>query len=119
MIRPALRLPPPHHPLPRQRARVMIGGHSHTQRIVTLSDGSLVVNDGSVGLPAYEEPLRGTQVFVQAGSPHARYAMIDVTPARVTVELVMVDYDWRAASAKAATEGFGSWARWLSGRSRG
>jgi hypothetical protein len=31
----------------------------------------------------------------------------------------MVDYDWRAASAKAAAEGFGSWARWLSGRSRG
>ena len=101
------------------RARVMVCGHSHTQRVVGLSGGSVVVNDGSVGLPAYEEPLRGTQVFVQAGSPHARYAMIDVTPARVTVELVMVDYDWRAASAKAATEGFGSWARWLSGRSRG
>jgi hypothetical protein len=31
----------------------------------------------------------------------------------------MVDYDWRAAIAKAAAEGFESWARWLSGRSRG
>jgi predicted phosphodiesterase len=101
------------------RARVMVCGHSHTQRVVELSDGTLVVNDGSVGLPAYEEPLRGTQVFVQAGSPHARYAMIDVTPARVTVGLVTVEYDWRAASAKAAAEGFGGWARWLSGRSRG
>jgi predicted phosphodiesterase len=100
------------------RARVMVCGHSHTQRVVELSDGTVVVNDGSVGLPAYEEPLRGTQVFVQAGSPHARYAIVEVTPARVSVELVMVDYDWRAASAKAAAEGFDSWARWLSGRSR-
>ncbi len=100
------------------RARVMVCGHSHTQRVLALSDGTVVVNDGSVGLPAYEEPLRGTQVFVQAGSPHARYALIDVTPAGVSVELVMVDYDWRAASAKASAEGFDSWARWLSGRSR-
>lgn len=100
------------------RARVMIGGHSHTQRIVTLSDGSLVVNDGSVGLPAYEEPLRGGTVFVQAGSPHARYAMIDLAPAAVSVSLVAVEYDWRAASAQAARAGFDSWARWLSGRSR-
>ena len=100
------------------RARVMVCGHSHVQRVVELSDGSLVVNDGSVGLPAYEEPLGGTTMFVQAGSPHARYAMIEVTPARVSVELVAVAYDWRAASAKAAAEGFGTWARWLSGRSR-
>jgi len=100
------------------RARVMVCGHSHTQRIVTLSDGSLVVNDGSVGLPAYEEPLRGGTVYVQSGSPHARYAVIDLTPAAVSVALVAVAYDWRAASARAAGLGFDSWARWLSGRSR-
>lgn len=100
------------------RARVMVCGHSHTQRIVELSDGTLVVNDGSVGLPAYEEPLRGGTVYVQSGSPHARYAMIDVTPAAVSVALVAVEYDWRAASAQAAQAGFDSWARWLSGRSR-
>ncbi len=56
---------------------------------------------------------------MQAGSPHARYAMIDVTPDRVAVELVMVDYDWRAASAKAPRKGSRPGARWLSGRSRG
>lgn len=100
------------------QARVLVCGHSHTQRIVELSDGTLVVNDGSVGLPAYEEPLRGTQVFVQAGSPHARYAMIEVTPATVSASLVTVAYDWRAASARADALGFPLWARWLSGRSR-
>jgi predicted phosphodiesterase len=100
------------------RARAMICGHSHTQRVVALSDGTVVVNDGSVGLPAYEEPVGGVRAFVQAGSPHARYAIVEVTPAGVSAELVMVDYDWRAASAKAAAEGFEAWARWLSGRSR-
>lgn len=101
-----------------RRARVMLCGHSHTQRVVALSDGTLVVNDGSVGLPAYEEPLHGGTVFVQAGSPHARYALIDVGPDGVAVSLRAVDYDWRAAAARAATLGFPNWARWLSGRSR-
>lgn len=100
------------------RARVMVCGHSHTQRVVGLSDGTLVVNDGSVGLPAYEEPLRGGTVYVQAGSPHARYAVIDVGPDAVSVSLRAVEYDWRAASARAAALGFDDWARWLSGRSR-
>jgi putative phosphoesterase len=100
------------------RARVMVCGHSHTQRIVRLADGSLLVNDGSVGLPAYEEPLRGTTVFVQAGSPHARYAMIELGTDTATASLVAVEYDWRAASARAAEAGFGNWARWLSGWSR-
>jgi predicted phosphodiesterase len=101
-----------------RRARVMVCGHSHTQRIVALSDGSLVVNDGSVGLPAYQEPLRGGTVYVQAGSPHARYAIIDVAPGSVSVTLRAVEYDWRAASARAGALGFDDWARWLSGRSR-
>jgi predicted phosphodiesterase len=100
-------------------ARVMVCGHSHTQRVVELPDGRIVVNDGSVGLPAYTEPLRDTTVFVQAGSPHARYAMIDLTPSAVSVSLVMVGYDWRAASARAAELGFPLWAGWLSGFSRG
>ncbi|MFN7644717.1 MAG: metallophosphoesterase family protein [Burkholderiales bacterium] len=107
------------HDLGEARARVMVCGHSHTQRVVELPDGRIVVNDGSVGLPAYTEPLRGTTAFVQAGSPHARYVMIDITPSAVSVSLVMVGYDWRAASARAAELGFPLWARWLSGFSRG
>jgi predicted phosphodiesterase len=102
-----------------ERARVMVCGHTHTQRIVSLADGTLLVNDGSVGLPAYEEPLRGGTVFVQAGSPHARYALIDVRPDSVSAELIAVEYDWRAASTQAAALGFPTWARWLSGWSRG
>lgn len=101
-----------------ERARVMVCGHSHTQRVVELPDGSLVVNDRSVGLPAYEEPVPGGRIHVQSGSPHARYAIVELTPRRVSVELVAVEYDWRAASTKAAAEGFDDWARWLSGRSR-
>jgi hypothetical protein len=97
----------------------MVCGHSHTQRIVALADGTLLVNDGSVGLPADVESLRGGTVFVQAGSPHARYAMIDVTPGAVSASLIAVGYDWRAASAQAAALGFPTWARWLSGFSRG
>ena len=98
--------------------RVMICGHSHTQRVVTLPDGRMVINDGSVGLPAYDEPLRDGHVYVQAGSPHARYAIVEVGASRVEVSLIEVEYDWRAASARALTEGFPLWARWLAGWSR-
>jgi predicted phosphodiesterase len=100
------------------RARVMVCGHTHTPRVVGLPDGRIVVNDGSVGLPAYDEPLRDGHVWVQAGSPHARYALIDVGPRSVSVELVAVEYDWRLAAARAESVGFPAWARWLTGRSR-
>jgi len=101
------------------RARLLVCGHSHTQRVVELEDGRLVVNDGSVGLPAYEEPLSDGHVYVQSGSPHARYAIIDLGASRIDVSLIEVEYDWRAARARAAAAGFDTWARWLGGWSRG
>jgi len=38
--------------------RVILCGHSHVPRKISLPDGRMVVNPGSVGLPAYadEEP---------------------------------------------------------------
>ena len=100
------------------RARVLVCGHSHMQRVLALSDGRLLVNDGSVGLPAYSEPLRGGTVYAQAGSPHARYALIDLAPSTVSVALVAVPYDWQRSQDRAAQAGFERWAHWLSGWSR-
>jgi diadenosine tetraphosphatase ApaH/serine/threonine PP2A family protein phosphatase len=56
------------------RQPVVVCGHSHVPRTVWLPDGRLVVNPGSVGIPAYDDDLPYQHVM-EAGSPHARYAV--------------------------------------------
>ena len=52
-------------------ARVVLCGHSHMARIVALDDGRVIVNPGSVGLPAYTDtaPVRHS---MQMGAPYGR-----------------------------------------------
>src|SRR5579884_3555039 len=54
---------------------VVLSGHSHVPRTVWLPNGKLMVNPGSVGLPAYtmETPV---PYAMESGSPHARYAVL-------------------------------------------
>jgi predicted phosphodiesterase len=100
-------------------ARVSVGGHSHLPRTVALSDGRLVINDGSVGLPAFTDGEGASWRRHETGSHHACYALIDVGPDSVSVSLCRVDYDWRRAQAKALAEGRADWAQWLTGRAQG
>ena len=71
-----------------------------------------VVNPGSVGLPAYcyDSPRSHA---MEAGSPHARYAIVDLDDARCRVEQIAVPYDWETAARTAATNGRHDWATWL------
>src|SRR5215471_17885555 len=50
-------------------AALVLCGHSHQQHMVRLPDGPLVLNPGSVGLPAYRDPDGITHVS-EVGSPH-------------------------------------------------
>jgi diadenosine tetraphosphatase ApaH/serine/threonine PP2A family protein phosphatase len=82
------------------RAPVMICGHSHVQRMIELADGSVIVNPGSVGLPAYED--NGPQPhIVESGSPYARYAIVEVAGKTCGVEFITVPYDSRSAAGQA------------------
>jgi hypothetical protein len=85
-------------------------------RTVTLSDGRIVANPGSVGLPAFSDD----HIYphdVQTGSPHARYLLAERREGRWTVEQRLVEYDWDSAARTAAANGRPDWARWLaSGR---
>src|SRR5690606_6172570 len=56
-------------------ASLVLTGHTHIPRVVRLDDGRLVVNPGSVGLPAYEDDAPFPHV-VETGSPDARYAIV-------------------------------------------
>jgi putative phosphoesterase len=95
-------------------APVVLCGHSHVPRLVALDDGRVVVNPGSVGLPAYTdtEPVKHS---METGAPHARYALLERRKAgeRWHVSFRAVVYDWKAAAARAAEKGREDWARWI------
>lgn len=97
-------------------ARLMLCGHTHVPRVLRLPDGRTVVDAGSVGLPAYTDDTGGFHRH-ETGSPHARYALVDLLPARIDAAIVAVGYDWDAASRRAARNGRADRAGWLaSGR---
>ena len=93
-------------------ASLVLTGHTHIPRVVRLDDGRLVVNPGSVGLPAYVDDAPIPHV-VETGSPDARYALVQKDAAGWRVELITVPYDWRAAGAAARAAGWDAWARYV------
>ncbi|HXK12701.1 MAG TPA: metallophosphoesterase family protein [Vicinamibacteria bacterium] len=95
-------------------ARLVLCGHSHVPRLVRLDDGRLVLNPGSVGVPAYEDDA-GVRHVVANGSPHARYAIVDLGPDDVEVVQRLVAYPWWEAVERARRNGREDYCRWLTG----
>jgi predicted phosphodiesterase len=91
-------------------AKLVLCGHTHLGRIVPLPEGPLVVNPGSVGLPAYAatDPLPHK---MEAGSPHACYAIVEQRGDRWHAALRQVKYDWKRAAKVAEKNGWPDWAR--------
>ena len=98
--------------LGRTDAALVLCGHSHQQHMVRLPDGPIVLNPGSVGLPAYRDPT-GVPHVSEVGSPHARYALVSRANGSMTIELVSLDYDHASASKRAAANGSPGWAHAL------
>ena len=89
-------------------AKLLLCGHSHQPRVLALG-ALLIVNPGSVGLPAYDHD----QPFdhrVETGSPHARWALVESGAAGWSVQQRLSAYDWAAAAAQAEKNGRGDWA---------
>ena len=93
-------------------ATVLLCGHSHQARIVRGALGILIANPGSVGCPGYVDPTPPAHVS-EAGSPHARYAMLTRASERWSVELIAIEYDWTSASRRATENGRPEWAQAL------
>jgi|SRR5215469_834111 len=89
---------------------MVLCGHTHIPRVVELSTGQLVVNPGSVGVPAYDDvdPVR---YRMQTFSPHACYAIVEKNRAGWDVSLERVAYDYHAAAEHARTHGRDDWAQ--------
>lgn len=91
---------------------VVLCGHSHVPRTVRVSYGRLVVNPGSVGLPAYTDGSPYPHAM-ETGSPHARYAVLSDGPCGWVVEHVLVPYAWDEAAAVTRRNGREDRAHWL------
>jgi predicted phosphodiesterase len=80
--------------------QLILCGHSHIARAVRLRDGRMIVNPGSVGLPGYRDVHPFPHV-IEAGTPDARYAILELVDGswRVTFRHVPYDHDAMAALA--------------------
>jgi predicted phosphodiesterase len=80
---------------------LILCGHTHIARTVRLGDGRMVVNPGSVGSPGYRAVHPFPHV-VEAGTPDARYAILELADGtwRVTFRHVPYDHDAMAALAR-------------------
>jgi diadenosine tetraphosphatase ApaH/serine/threonine PP2A family protein phosphatase len=80
---------------------LILCAHSHIARAVRLSDGRLIVNPGSVGCPGYRD-IHPFPHAVEAGTPDARYAILEFADGawRVTFRHVPYDHDAMAALAR-------------------
>jgi putative phosphoesterase len=94
------------------RAALILCGHTHIPRIVSLPGGAWVVNPGSVGLPAYDDTSPALH-YVETGSPHARYAVVDWVRPAPRVDFIALEYDWESASKEAAEANRPDWAHAL------
>lgn len=91
---------------------LVLCGHDHLAARLDLGDGRLVVDPGSVGLPGYRDDHPFPHAM-EAGSPHARYAVVRHEKTGLAVEHVAVAYDHETAAATAERNGRPDWAHAL------
>lgn len=91
-----------------QSAELIACAHTHIPRSIRTINGQLIVNPGSVGLPAYED----SQPFyhqVENGSPDARYAIVEQQKNNWQSLLISVAYKHKAMAKLAQARGRADW----------
>ncbi len=95
-----------------QTASVILCGHTHIPRTVQLSTGQIIINPGSVGLPAYtdDEPCIHS---MENYSPHASYVLLEKRHDQWLVEHINVPYNVAAAAEATKLQGRDDWVHFL------
>jgi predicted phosphodiesterase len=94
------------------KERIILCGHSHVNRVIYLSNDKIILNPGSVGLPAYLG--NGEHRFaMESMTPHAKYAIVHTGGDSISIEQVLCAYDWHKASEAARKNGNEKWAQFL------
>ncbi len=90
-------------------AQLILCAHTHVPGQVKLDDGRLIVNPGSVGLQAYTDDAPFPHVM-EAGTPHARYAVLTEQDGEWHVEQVALTYDSESVARQAERNRRPDWA---------
>ena len=88
---------------------LILCGHTHIARAVRLGDGRMVVNPGSVGVPGFSYNVPYPHL-IEAGTPDARYAILEQAGSAWRVTFRHVPYDHEAMAALARRKGFAEFA---------
>ncbi len=96
-----------------ESSEIILCGHSHIPRSVQVSTGQLLINPGSVGLPAYTDDAP-TRHSMENFSPHATYAIIEKSTYGWTAQIIKVPYDFRKAALLAEENQRKDWEWYLS-----
>ena len=83
---------------------LILCGHTHVARVVRLRDGRMIVNPGSVGSPGYRD-IHPFPHVIEAGTPDARYAILELTGGNWRVTFRHVPYDHAAMAGLARQNG--------------
>ncbi|MED0936159.1 metallophosphoesterase family protein [Bacillus mobilis] len=92
--------------------KIIVCGHTHIPRVVYLANGKIVINPGSVGLPAYKDELPVIHKM-ESGTPHAKYVVIEEVFGEWIIEKISVPYNWEEAAGLAVQQERHDWAQAL------
>jgi len=92
---------------------LILCAHTHIARAVRLRDGRLVVNPGSIGVPGFSYNVPFPHL-IEAGTPDARYAILELSSGSWRVTFRHVPYDNHAMAELARRNGDAEFASALS-----
>lgn len=84
---------------------LILCAHTHIARAVRLGDGRIVVNPGSVGVPGFSYHVPYPHL-IEAGTPDARYAILERVGSEWRVTFRHVPYHHEAMAALARRNGY-------------
>ena len=88
---------------------LILCGHTHIPAMHRREDGGLIVNPGSVGLPAYDD-IHPYPHAVETGTPDARYAVLSSHEGHWSAQFHCVPYDFAPSVRQAQANHRPDWA---------
>lgn len=92
-----------------RKEKLILCGHTHQPRSVKILGELLIVNPGSVGLPAYSDEIPFLHT-IETGTPDAHYALLERVGNQWISSLISVPYDYQAMVKLAESRHFMDWA---------
>ncbi|MFF2175149.1 metallophosphoesterase family protein [Lysinibacillus sp. NPDC058147] len=91
---------------------IIFCGHSHLPTIVYLPNNKIIINPGSVGLPAYEE-VEPFYYKIESGTPFANYTVVEKRNSEWIIEQLSIPYDTTEVIKRSKDQNRSDWARAL------